>query len=174
MPVPHFVGLGRRDWVWGALYGANGIILVPAILLHRLKEIGLSACCLRGSMINGRIDANKQTWQYQPSYKISFKKLHGLCESWASCSLLCSGMGCCCSTLSREQRRDVADSLEDQLHFPVQVSPGEHTGDFIDLRADKFSVECTEPSEPNTPRCVTLTVCVDTLLNEFYAPVYRS
>ena len=35
MPVPHFVGLGRRDWVWGALYEANGIILVPAILLNR-------------------------------------------------------------------------------------------------------------------------------------------
>ena len=33
MPVSHFVGLGRRDWVWGALYEANGIILVPAILL---------------------------------------------------------------------------------------------------------------------------------------------
>jgi len=27
------VGLGRRDWVWGALYGGNGIILTPGILL---------------------------------------------------------------------------------------------------------------------------------------------
>jgi len=28
------VGLGRRDWVWGALYGGNGIILTPGILLE--------------------------------------------------------------------------------------------------------------------------------------------
>ena len=27
------MGLGRRDWVWGALYGGNGIILTPGILL---------------------------------------------------------------------------------------------------------------------------------------------
>ena len=39
MPVPHFVGLGRRDWVWGALYEANGIILVPAILLLLLQAV---------------------------------------------------------------------------------------------------------------------------------------
>ena len=27
------MGLGRRDWVWGALYGGSGIILTPGILL---------------------------------------------------------------------------------------------------------------------------------------------
>ena len=29
------MGLGRRDWVWGALYGGNGIILTPGILLKK-------------------------------------------------------------------------------------------------------------------------------------------
>ena len=33
MPIPHFVGLGRRDWVWGALSEGGGIILTPDILL---------------------------------------------------------------------------------------------------------------------------------------------
>ena len=31
------MGLGRRDWVWGALYGGNGIILTPGILLEERK-----------------------------------------------------------------------------------------------------------------------------------------
>ena len=32
------MGLGRRDWVWGALYGGNGIILTPGILLEGSPE----------------------------------------------------------------------------------------------------------------------------------------
>jgi len=34
------VGLGRRGWVWGALYGGNGIILTPGILLSHLRWSG--------------------------------------------------------------------------------------------------------------------------------------
>ena len=34
-----FVGLGRRDWVWGVLSEGGGIILVPVILLGICRSV---------------------------------------------------------------------------------------------------------------------------------------